>query len=223
MQMIDLLAAKGNIETSTRLQVPIRDETGLPLGSLCCLDRGLVDRADLVSAMTEWRNQSMRFFLTQFTATPDRTKQWLKNVVLPAKDRILFVILDIEGEPIGNFGLANISSDTVEVDNVLRRQHATSKNIMFYASVALIHWAFQALGVDRTQLHVFETNDRALRLYKRLGFEVSEHFQLRRTERDNLIEYIKADDANATEIEGYLKMELTKKGFRRTHPWIDRC
>ncbi|WP_245277397.1 hypothetical protein [Rhizobium leguminosarum] len=39
--------------------------------------------------LTTWRNQSMPFFLTQFSGTEDRTQRWLETISLPAADRIL--------------------------------------------------------------------------------------------------------------------------------------
>ena len=101
-----------------------------------------------VRALTAWRNRFVTSFLTQFEATEERTERWLKEVVGPDPDRILFMLDDTRGRTIGYLGLAFIEWEerTGEADHFVRGVD-DMPGIMKKAAFALFRWAHRELGL----------------------------------------------------------------------------
>src|SRR2546426_9409920 len=74
------------------LCIEIRDRQGMPIGHLAPVTKSSTSDGQLVEKLTEWRNRSMKNFFTQYTATCERTQQWLESTVLTDPTRLLFVI-----------------------------------------------------------------------------------------------------------------------------------
>src|SRR3954469_15815153 len=55
---------------------------------------GRIPYADL-QALTEWRNRFVHAFLSEFTATEERTERWLVESVGSDDSRILFMVDDL--------------------------------------------------------------------------------------------------------------------------------
>ncbi|MBX4955317.1 GNAT family N-acetyltransferase [Rhizobium lentis] len=218
MAQVDIVSLKENADPSKRLRLPIRSDSGRIVGELQCIDRSMLDEPGLISDLTAWRNQSMPFFLTQFTATEERTRSWLESISLPAADRILFVICDPDGNRLGNFGVCNIRPGAAEFDNVIRGRMSDIRNLMFHCGVALLEWMFSGLGVETAELHVFSHNEKAIGLYKRLGFAAAESLPLRHTQEEGMVKYSIVDRSQANASFDYLKMELSSERFRQSQP-----
>lgn len=58
------------------------------------------------------------------------------------------------------------------------------------------------------ELHVFSHNEKAIGLYKRLGFAAAESLPLRRTEKEGMVKYSVVDPPEANAGFDYLRMEL---------------
>ena len=58
-----------------------------PRGRLVPQTRASLDKPDELERMTAWRNKHMKWFFTQFVATPDGTRRWLESEALPARPR----------------------------------------------------------------------------------------------------------------------------------------
>ena len=72
--------------------------------------------------LTEWRNNHVESFLTEFLATPSQTRRWLAKTVGPSDSRILFMLDRLDGKSVGYMGLAFIdwASGYAEADAVVR-------------------------------------------------------------------------------------------------------
>ncbi|MBB4287991.1 RimJ/RimL family protein N-acetyltransferase [Rhizobium leguminosarum] len=218
MTQVDIVSLKDNADPARRLRLPIRDDTGRHVGDLQCIDRSMLDEPGLIDDLTTWRSQSMPFFLTQFSAVEERTRRWLETISLPAADRILFVICDPDGNRFGNFGICNIQPGSADFDNVIRGRASGIRNLMFHCGRALLEWMFSGLGVETAELHVFSHNEKAIGLYKRLGFAPAESLPLRRTEEEGMVKYSIVDRSEANAGFDYLRMELPIERFRQAYP-----
>jgi len=134
-----------------------------PIGSAFFPDDSLIVK------MTEWRNRVRMSFKSQFEATPERTKSWLSEVVVPARDRVLFIIF-AEGIPVGHFGLCNILSGSTELDNAIRGEFGGGANLFVSVERALIEISFNELAANKVHAKVFSNNFLALRMHTDLGF-----------------------------------------------------
>lgn len=206
---------KNNDLADQRLTLPITDGAGIRIGELRCVDRGMSRCPAVVRDMTDWRNRHMSSFLSQFTATEERTRNWLENLVIPSPDRILFVVVDRDDLVIGNIGICSLSGQSAELDNVLRGRVSSSKNLMFHAMVTLLGWIFDFLGLDLARLHVFSTNLPAIVLYSRIGFTNGATLALSKVvEPDtDTIRYSIGDDGEAVVGLQYLEMTLPRERF----------
>lgn len=201
--------------------LPICDETGRCLGRLQPVRQEEADSPATLLALTRWRAANSDKFLTQFTPTVERTRRWLTTVVLPDDTRILFLICDETGQPVGNIGLCNMSDSSVELDNVLRGERDGAAGLVYFSTLALLDWAFQQLNVASIWLHVFLGNERAIRLYQKVGFVEAGCRPLWKTIMHGDLRLVTdpVDGAVASEL-ALLRMELTSEEFAGRHAWM---
>jgi Acetyltransferase (GNAT) domain len=163
--------------------------------------------------LTKWRNQNTKYFLTQFLATSLRTKNWLESVVLPADNRIIFLVCDETGIKVGNLGLCNICEHYAEIDNVLRGEMSSNKKLFYYAMITILHWVFESLNIPTVNLHVFSDNIKAISLYEKLGFQTVRTLNLSQVNSENEVSYILNGDPNTYTDCKYQEMILDKVDF----------
>ncbi|OWV68828.1 hypothetical protein ATY76_09950 [Rhizobium sp. R339] len=77
---------------------------------------------------------------------------------------------------------------------------------------------FSRLEIETAELQVFAHNEKAIGLYRRLGFAAAESLPLRRTEEEGTVKYSVVDRSQANAGFDYLKMELPAERFRQLHP-----
>ncbi|MFM7136930.1 MAG: N-acetyltransferase [Planctomycetota bacterium] len=219
--MIDrILEHKQELVRAARpLRLPIFDRGGDQVGALRLLDAALVAEPAVVAALTEWRGRYMRFFLTHFTPSERRTREWLLNVVLPADDRLLFLI---ETEPdcfVGNFGLAAIAPGSAELDNLLRGRRGGGPDFIHLAECAMLRALFADASRATATLRVFSTNATTIRLHTGVGFE--------KTASDPLFIHPDGPDRGLVLTGGlepagftYDEMTITRARFLSTNPWV---
>ena len=109
--------------TSEKFSIAIKDNNDKVIGSLVLVQKRDANNPIILDALTRWRKKYMKYFLTQFNASTNRTKSWLENIVIPSTDRLLFLILDEDNNLIGNFGIADILFDRCELDNLIRGEN----------------------------------------------------------------------------------------------------
>jgi perosamine synthetase len=122
-----------------------------------------------IERLTAWRNRTPRSFQTEFEATVDRTRRWLRERVSSDDSRILFMIEDTE-RPIGYVGVGFIDwhARAGEADSVVRGE-STYPGLMTAALRTLLNWARTDLGLDRFMVRVLADNP-ALSFYRKFGF-----------------------------------------------------
>src|SRR5260370_42432527 len=70
-----------------------------------------VDDGALIAELTRWRNEDVGTYPSQFVATPTSTKAWLRDRVLAAPDRMLFLVANRFGRIVGHLGFASATND----------------------------------------------------------------------------------------------------------------
>lgn len=201
-----LITVKQNEDAASRLSIPILSTEGVTLGSLECLDWSLCKDDRIIADLTDWRQRYMHCFLTQFTATPERTRAWLTQRILPATDRILFLIRDTNGEYIGNIGLCDITNTSAEIDNVLRGKSSHTKNLMYYALKSLMNFALETKTINDICLHVFSNNQNAINLYERAGFGKASCEKLTKIKTEDGFTFVFTNEAESNVDFDYQKM-----------------
>lgn len=194
-------------------RLPIINENKSVIGSLQCVDVYTLHDAETIELLTKWRNQNMKYFLTQFLGTSWRTRNWLENTVLPAGNRIVFLVCDETELKIGNLGLCNIGKDCAEIDNVLRGETSNNKNLFYCAMNTVICWVFEYMNIPSISLHVFSNNIRAISLYEKLGFKTVRMLNLSRVDSENEVSYVLDGNSDTYVDFKYQEMILMKVDF----------
>lgn len=125
-----------------------------------------------VELLSKWRIENPSISTGSFEVTTERTEKWLDNHVVNKPDRILFLIMGLDGQPLGHIGFASFSFEEkgCEVDAVLRGVKGVYPGLMTHAMAALIRWGISELKLEKITLKVFSDNHSALRFYENFGF-----------------------------------------------------
>jgi perosamine synthetase len=179
-------------------------------------DRGLLvpvcelhaDDQTLIRTLSRWRSEHQDAFPTRFEVTDAGTARWLRAGLLDVEDRLLFLVCDRHGHPIGHLGFAGaLAGDrSMMIDNVVRGVPDADRGLMSIALTALLDWATEMFAPRDMHLLVFEDNPHAVRFYERLGFATSSRIPLARTEpRPGTVSYVPAQPGASTDRH-FLKM-----------------
>ena len=172
------LKETANLSDLYARSIPLADGRGalVPVCQLHLTDRGLI------ASLSRWRSENAFAFPTRFAVTDEGTRRWLEAGLLGVEDRILFLVCDRHGHPVGHLGFAAAAAPdgSMEVDNVVRGQ-AGSPGLMAAALNGLVDWAEEMFLPSRIHLRVFAGNDRAIAFYRRNGFVERGRQPLRRS------------------------------------------
>ena len=202
------------IEGKEPLVIPVRDESGAEIGTLRPITRAQLGAGDVIEKMTNWRNQYKAFFLSQFTATPERTRQWLEKAVLANMSQLLFLIY--HGETlIGQYGFKDLDGESAFLDNLLRGERGGHPMLMKYAGSALAGWLFDAMQVRMVYGYTFANNAMALKLNRDAGFSCVEKYPLRKEVAGDEVKWVvgKAGEPSP-DNHYYQKIVMTRESKR---------
>lgn len=167
--------------------IPLAHGVGflVPVCELHATDDGLIAK------LAKWRAENAFAYPTQFPVTIPGTASWLRSKLLDVEGRILFLILDRHGNPIGHLGFANAINDKgeLEIDNVVRGVKDVQPGIMSSAMRALLNWAEEIIRPRIIYLKVLQDNYRGIKFYRKLGFKDDQLVPLRRHEEGERVEY----------------------------------
>lgn len=202
------------IEGKEPLVIPILDNQDAEIGTLRPITKEQLHAGDVIEKMTKWRNQYKAFFLSQFTATPDRTRQWLEKTVLANPSQLLFLIY--HGETlIGQYGFKDLDGESAFLDNLLRGERGGHPMLMKYAVSALAGWLFDAMQVKMVYGYTFANNAMALKLNRDAGFSCVEKYPLQKQVSGDEIKWVvgKAGEVSP-DNHYYQKIVMTRESKR---------
>jgi RimJ/RimL family protein N-acetyltransferase len=188
--------------------------TGM-LRPLTTLDTG---RKPIITLLAKWRDKIQEWFPAQFKVTYEGTKKWLENGVIGTKDRILFMVEDKKGKPVGHVGLFrfNYIERACEIDNIVRGEDGVFKGAMFSACKTLLNWAFDSLGIEAAYLRVVSDNERAIALYEKLGYREIQRVPLVKLKEPGVTRWVEVIGRPYMEIKRYfVTMKLEKKDWEK--------
>lgn len=98
---------------------------------------------------------------------------WYENYLLSREKNKRLIIYDIEtGLIIGSIQLTNIHAinRTAEYSIMIGNKAYWGRGVGVIASKQILHYGFKDLNLNRIYLTVLKNNERAIRLYQKLGF-----------------------------------------------------
>jgi hypothetical protein len=149
-------------------RIDIRDSSGELIGHLAPLNSGALVMPALMEAITRWRASHAAAFITRFTPTTERTREWLREVVLQDPRRI-FCIIHHQSHPVGHLGFRDLDAESYQFDNLVRGERGGGPNFMRYAAWAFHAWAMREFGVQRCWGRVLADNQPAIDFNVSLG------------------------------------------------------
>jgi RimJ/RimL family protein N-acetyltransferase len=137
----------------------------------------------------------------------------VQTQLLQRNDRVLFFVSDSNGNKVGHVGLFrfNYEEGFCEIDNIVRGSDQWKGAIEAGCS-AMMTWAFETLGLNRLYLRVVSDNERAIRLYERLGFTEVQRVPLRKVTAGDTTSWVEVVARPYEKIQRYfVSMELRKE------------
>jgi len=130
----------------------------------------------LPELLSRWRIENPTISTGNFQVTTERTATWLDNLVIGRDDRLIFMVIGLDGQPLGHLGFSNFdfASESAEIDSVLRGVKTVMPGLMSFATLTLMNWGYRELDLKTIGLSVYSDNESAVRFYARLGFYESE-------------------------------------------------
>lgn len=193
--------------------LPIFDDENQNIGSLVPVGPWILADKPKILEICNWRQKAMRFFLTQFESTFDRTYGYLENLSIGQKGRIFFLIYDQKDEFIGHIGLSDIDGKTGELDNLMRGKGGGDPQLIRFSEKTLLSWGFGDLGLQHMSLQIISFNALTINLHSSFGFKTVEKYPLFKSEKDGFTihEPVPADKANVRYTS--VLMEADREGF----------
>ncbi len=206
-------AAQGRGAGDLPETIAITDKTGTSLGMLRRITAADLCDEELITNLTDWRNNNRHCFLTQFEATEQRTATWLQSAVIADATRAMYVIKDTTGVSVGHLGVLHLESETPELDNMIRGVSTGNPQIMYWAEVALIKALFSGDGVKALSGHVLSNNWMPLRLHRSVGFEKVGRLSVSKRVVNSEIHYLLDSSDGEPQAFGCIKISLGRLNF----------
>ncbi len=199
------LKAATNVQELYLRAIALKGEQGflIPVAQVHLRDDFLLQR------LTEWRNRFVHVYPTQFVATLESTRAWLRDRLLAVEDRMLFLVVDKQGAVVGHMGFNSCFNDEaqMELDNIVRGADGVEKGIMANALLTLTEWARKTINVEGFFLRVFADNTKAIDFYRSLGFAVGQTIPLTKVEQEGLVSYVTCENGRQPDA-SFLLMSL---------------
>lgn len=160
-----------------------------------------LSREDLPLTLN-WRNddRSLRWFKSGTRIEHDSHLAWYENYAKSDSKDVLYFAETFDGVPIGQTSIYNFSEDETkaEVGRFVSDPEHRGKGLFREALIATLDIGFREGGLTEVFLEVLESNERAIKLYRSVGFKEA-----------------------STPVGGLLPMTLTVEDFRQVfdgHP-----
>lgn len=150
--------------------IEILDEVRIKVGFIRKFSKAHDLGEDDLKMYINWRLNMAEFFFSQTQINIEGTKNWLLNTFSNQNSAMLFFIFDLNMKKIGYVSINDIKEGfSCEIGNVLRGVK-TEKPIIYFALKAIISLISLNFNIKLFTLDVFSDNQKAIALYKRLGF-----------------------------------------------------
>ncbi len=201
------LKSAKNIRDAYLRAIPIGEQ-----GYLLPVCEAHLDDDEILKKITAWRNSNVEVYPTQFIATLDSTRTWIKDRLIGTPDRVLFLVVNQTGRVIGHLGFSNcLNNDFLfEIDNVVRGLEGVSAGIFSEALTSIIEWARKTINVNGFFLRVMDDNLTAIKFYNRNSFVEDGRIPLFKEIKDNVVSYVEGTTSDKWDKQ-FIRMKHSPK------------
>ena len=207
-----------SLAAARALALPVLRADGVRLGQLVPVGPWVFELPGLVADISAWRQRAMRMFLTQFTATPENTADYLRRLSIGQPDRLLFLIDDGQGRWVGHVGLSGIGAHGAELDNLMRGVEGGDPQLIPCAEAGLLRWAFSQLGLAEVDVRLVSYNWLVATLHEDIGFETSAQQPLFKRLQDGVVTHEECTASQANVRYTCTHMRLSRARFLALNP-----
>ena len=179
----------------------------------------LVDTSDeTVSLLYNLRKKYRKMFATDFEMTEDKTRNWIKNLILGNSGRILFMIY-FDNKKIGCIGNGGYDekNNSSRLDNMMKDPLCNLPGAMTIVEKVYLKWMFDDLKLSKITGFLFSDNSRMINIHKKCGWITVDVVPIKKifTEEETRWEEI-TTKCNNENVERYFnKIELTRKNIMK--------
>jgi len=131
-----------------------------------------ITSADL-ELLREWRNENRSYFFDSSIISKEQQEKWFNDIYSKKQDDVIFAIKTLEGTTVGFVSLYHIDpvKKEAEYGRVVIADQYKRKGYGQDATRALADYAFSDMKLGKIRLEVIDSNERAIGLYKKIGFK----------------------------------------------------
>lgn len=128
-----------------------------------------------LTTLQKWRNSSEIWpYNTQYVLlNMINQQQWYKQITQKNSDRIMFMVTDKMGKPIGVCGLIhiNLKAKIASVAIIIGEKKYQSKGFGTEILQMLLDYGFNQIRIHRIEAEIFAYNQVSAKLFKKLNFK----------------------------------------------------
>ena len=179
----------------------------------------LVDTSDeTVSLLYNLRKKYRKMFATDFEMTEDKTRNWIKNLILENSGRILFMIY-FDNKKIGCIGNGGYDekNNSSRLDNMMKDPLCNLPGAMTIVEKVYLKWMFDDLKLSKITGFLFSDNSRMLNIHKKCGWITVDVVPIKKifTEEETRWEEITTKPNNENVERYFNKIELTRENIMK--------
>ena len=179
----------------------------------------LVDTSDeTVNLLYNLRKKYRKMFATDFEMTEDKTRNWIKKLILENPERILFMIY-FDNKKIGCIGNGGYDkkNNSSRLDNMMKDPLCNLPGAMTIVEKVYLKWMFDDLKLSKITGFLFSDNSRMMKIHKKCGWITTDVVPIKKifTEEETRWEVITTKSNNENVERHFNKIELTRENIMK--------
>ena len=146
----------------------------------------LNDKSALIATLCSWRNNHLECFFDSTEVTLQSTFLWF-SMLTESPERVLFIVYDNTGMPIAQYGLKQISNNSIELDNGILGIRHVLPDLFLKVQTKILDICEYVLEIDEVEAKVLKNNIPALFLHKRCGLIISHVINNKSNDKANIV------------------------------------
>ena len=176
----------------------------------------LIDTSDeTIDLLYNLRKMYRDMFATDFKMTKEKTKKWIKELILDSQDRILFII-SINKRKIGCIGHGgyNEKENSSQLDNMMKDPSCKISGVMTIVEKIYLKWMFDFFELSKITGYLFSDNEKMMNIHRECGWKLLDKVPIKKKIENECSVWEICKDSSNEKIERYFNIiELEKENL----------